>query len=257
VSYEVTAIRYGDQMFPGPAVFWSRRWFEWVRLDLYFWLVRGNGRTVLVDTGMSADHCEAVNAHVTGWIGNEAALRVTVEPLDALAALGVAPEDVDHVVITHAHLDHVSNVAKFPNATFVTSRRGFQWILDPPHPVLVNEIAVPPHAVRFLDEDARAAGRLRLTEDREEVLPGLVTVRTGGHTFDHQVVLIDTAVGRVGLAVDNAMMYESLESMIPCGSPHDLEAAIESLELLAREADLIVPGHDPAVTARFPGGRIA
>ena len=160
-------------------------------------------------------------------------------------------------MLTHTHLDHVCNVAKFPNATFVTSRRGFEWITNPPFPQLVNNVAIPEHAIKFLTDEAQPAGRLRLTDDREEVLPGLTTIRVGGHTFDHQIVLIETAKGRVGLIVDNAPLYANLEAMVPIGSPFDVIAACESLKLIHEEADIVIPGHDPDVSNRYEGGRIA
>jgi hypothetical protein len=45
--------------------------------------------------------------------------------------------------------------------------------------------------------------------------------------------------------------------MVPIGSPFDILAAMESLRLIHDEADIVVPGHDPDVTSRFEGGRIA
>lgn len=257
MTYRVTAIKYGNQRYPGPAVFFFSRWFEWIYLDFYFWLVQGEGRTVLIDVGMSQEHADVANPYLHKFVGGEATINITRDPIDALADYGVAAQDVDHVILTHTHLDHICNVAKFPRATFVTSRRGFEWVTNPPFPSLISKVAIPEHAMRFLIDEAQPAGRLRLTEDREEVFPGLVTVRTGGHTFDHQIVLVDTEKGRVGLIVDNAPTYANLDTMVPIGSPFDVVAAMESLRLINEEADIVVPGHDPDVTTRFEHGRIA
>lgn len=255
-TYRVTALKYGHQLYPGPAVLWFDRWFSYVRMDLYLWLVQGDRRTVLVDTGMSEEHAKEVNSAIRAAMGTQGGLIVEEDPLSVLGRHGVTADSVDTVIISHAHIDHVSNVDKFPNAEFVTSEHGFNWISDPPFPDLISPIAVPPHAISFLRE-ARRAGRLRLTRDDEEVLPGVRTIRTGGHTIDHQSVLIDTSKGTVGLAVDNAPMYQNLERDQPVGCPFDLIAAAEAIRSLKQQADILIPGHDPQVTDRHANGRIA
>ncbi|MGI8827647.1 MAG: N-acyl homoserine lactonase family protein [Chloroflexota bacterium] len=255
--YRVTALKYGCQYYPGPAIYWFSSWFEWIYLDFYFWLVQSDEHTVLVDVGMSQEHADRANPAIGRAIGEKAHIKITEDPLAVLAREQISPNDVDYVIITHTHLDHVSNVSKFPRATFITSRTGLEWVSAPPYDGLRNPLAVPQDALEFLNKDAKRDGRLRVTDDREEVLPGIVTVRTGGHTVDHQIVLIETERGTVGLIVDNAPTYANLDKNIPVGCPFDIVAATASLELMAREADIVVPGHDPAVTDRFPYGRIA
>jgi glyoxylase-like metal-dependent hydrolase (beta-lactamase superfamily II) len=257
VNYRVTALNYGSQNYPGPAVFYFGKWMEWIYLEFFFWLVQSDEHTILVDVGMSQEHADEANPFITKFVGEEAEIKVFKDPLDALAEHGVKPEDVDYVILTHTHLDHICNVAKYPRATFITSKRGFEWVRNPPYASLVNPVATPKHAMDFLADTASAEGRLRLTEDREEVLPGITTVRTSGHAFDHQYVLIDTEKGRVGLIVDNAPLYANLETNTPVGSPLDVVAALDALKAIAAEADIVVPGHDPDVLVRHPGGRIA
>ncbi len=255
--YEVTAIKYGRQTYPGPAVFWFTRWFEWIELDCYFWLIRGNGLTALVDVGMSQEHADRANPVITAAVGSQAAIEIIEDPLVALQRRGVSPQEVDYIILTHTHLDHISNVAKFPRATYFISRGGLEWIMNPSHPELINPVVVPPDALRFLTTQVADDGRLRLNDDREEILPGITTIRTGGHSIDHQAVVIDSTSGKIGLIVDEAMLYANLEHRIPTGSPFNLLSAATAIDVLMAEADIVVPGHDPLVTDRFPDGRIA
>ncbi len=98
-----------------------------VNSALQTWLVRSEGRTILVDTGVG-NHKERPYAQV--WSRRE------TDFLDNLARAGVAPEDVDLVVNTHLHIDHVGWntrlrdrewVPTFPNATYVMPKADFDF----------------------------------------------------------------------------------------------------------------------------------
>lgn len=91
------------------------------------WLLRSDGRTILVDTGVG-NHKDRPYAAV--WS------RLDTAFLDNLAAAGVRPEDVDLVINTHLHIDHVgwntrldgrSWVPTFPNATYLMTQQDFEF----------------------------------------------------------------------------------------------------------------------------------
>lgn len=91
------------------------------------WLLRSEGRTILVDTGVG-NHKD--RPYVAVWN------RLDTAYLANLAAAGVRPEDVDVVVNTHLHIDHVgwntrldgrTWVPTFPNATYLMPRRDFDF----------------------------------------------------------------------------------------------------------------------------------
>ncbi|MEY9855023.1 hypothetical protein ABH935_000622 [Catenulispora sp. GAS73] len=94
---------------------------------LQSWLLHSEGRTILVDTGVG-NHKD--RPYAAGWS------RLDTDYLDNLAAAGVRPEDVDIVVNTHLHIDHVgwntyldgrTWVPTFPNATYLMPRRDFDF----------------------------------------------------------------------------------------------------------------------------------
>ncbi|MDJ1135075.1 MBL fold metallo-hydrolase [Streptomyces iconiensis] len=91
------------------------------------WVVRSEGRTILVDTGLG-NHKE--RSYMPAWT------HLETDFLDRLAAAGVRPEDVDVVVNTHVHADHVGWnttlrdrewVPTFPNATYLIHRDDFEY----------------------------------------------------------------------------------------------------------------------------------
>ena len=138
----------------------------------------GGGPSVLVDTGMGPgphDH--------TGQPG---------ELIDSLNALGVSPKDIEIVVITHTHGDHIGwNVsydgdqarATFPNARYLIARADWDHYSLPE-----NSNEAFEHSVKPLE----ALGVLELVSGVHEILPGVSTLPTNGHTPGHQCVLVES-----------------------------------------------------------------
>ena len=125
----------------------------------------------------------------------------------ALAEAGVAAEDIDIVLASHLHWDHVGGftkigtngaiVPRFPNAKYVAHRAEWE---DATHPHERNRAS-------YLQQDfvpLKQAGVLTLVDDGAEIIPGVKYRRSGGHTAHHQVVMIESG-GKT--AVFTADMY--------------------------------------------------
>lgn len=146
---------------------------EWVLRFHCFLLRIAKGPTVLVDTGIGEANSPAASwAPVPGRLG------------EALAEVGVAPADVDIVVLTHLHSDHASGAVlegkpAYPNARYVVQQRELDW-LPPANPVVT-------HAVQPL----REAGCLDATDGQARLAPDVEIVPTPGHTPGHQSVILD------------------------------------------------------------------
>lgn len=247
-AYEVTAIRYGSlrahrsELFHG---FERGEPDKEIEMAYYLWLLRDSSRTVLVDTGFDP----AVAAR-RGRV-------CEVEPLAALAAHGVAPEQVDAVVITHFHYDHIGNVGAFPAAELIVSRRELEFWTGPAAREPRFATHVEPAEVEAVAA-AVASGRGRTTAGEEEVLPGVRSVEVGGHSPGQLVLVVSTGAGSVVLASDALHFYAELEGR-PFAIQADLgaaEVAYRRIEALAEEPGAVVfAGHDPLVLRRFPGGR--
>jgi glyoxylase-like metal-dependent hydrolase (beta-lactamase superfamily II) len=147
--------------------------------------VEARGRRIVVDTGMGT---RLTDRQRRFWrIQNEGGL------LRGLAALGVAPEQIDLVINTHLHSDHCGGntrwrspedhtvVPTFPNAEYVVQRQEYE---DASHP---NERTAATYIAENF-EPLRASGQLRLLEGDTELLPGVVGMVTPGHTPGHMSV---------------------------------------------------------------------
>ena len=194
----------GGAMFGSvPKVLWERRApadeKNRIMLGLRPLLVRTPEHTVLIDAGISAKMSE-----------KEAAIyaidrRPGLE--GALAEAGVAVGDVDVVIASHLHFDHVGGlttrladgaiVPTFPRATHHIRRAEWE---DATHPHERNRASYLPDNFVPLEQ----AGIVSFHDEDTELLPGIRAVRTGGHTMHHELIRLESG-GRVGVFVADLM----------------------------------------------------
>jgi methylmalonyl-CoA epimerase len=161
-------------------------------------VVRG-AQTLLIDAGCG-DKMDARSADIYG-------LERTYHLDHALADAGLTADDIDIVVASHLHFDHVGGftrrdeqgrlVPRFPKARYVAHRQ--EWH-DATHPHERNRAS-------YLQENfvpLMEAGVVSLVEDEAEIMPGVRYRRSGGHTAHHQVVMI---ASQGEMAVFAADMY--------------------------------------------------
>jgi glyoxylase-like metal-dependent hydrolase (beta-lactamase superfamily II) len=173
------------------------------------------------------------------------------DPLTALKIAGVEPKDVTHLILTHAHFDHVGNVDKFPNAKVYIHRKELAWVMALPS----WSIGYGPFSVEKLQRIWKQL--VPLEGDFVEVLPGIETVYAGGHSAGSLAVCVDTKKGKVCLCGDNCFLYENIEKRTPIGLTNNLYESLAFMEKLPALGDILIPGHDPLFFERFPGGVIA
>ena len=207
-----------------------------VDLPFSFVLAKNDQRVVLVDTGfMRAGSGEAM--------AEKFAIADWVSPLRLLATLGVTPEQVTDIVLTHAHYDHMGSIEKFPHAhIYLQKRELLQWV----------EVMALPKQFGFLtaalDPDdihellfAASAHRVTLLEgDQHNVLPGIhVVLGADSHTFGSQYVRINTRErGEVIVAGDCAYSYANFTGLDGSGTYIPLGFGVgshyESLKVIDR-----------------------
>ena len=150
-----------------------------LRLSFIQYLIDDGERLILVDTGPA------------GRIGD-----ATGRLPSALDAVGIAPEDIDAVILTHTHFDHISgaiagNRAVFPNAEVYVDRRDIAYFTDP-----AKKSAAPDFLQSSFDTTALLVDlypRLQQIEGDHRILPGIETVDLTGHTPGHIGVRISDA----------------------------------------------------------------
>jgi glyoxylase-like metal-dependent hydrolase (beta-lactamase superfamily II) len=257
MGYEVQVLRMGRCEVAGPEVYWMSHWNEWVELCFWMVVIRGNGVTAIINTGPPAD-LAALNERWSAAFGERGKLvrREDERPLAALDSLGIAPEQVDHVLVTPLQIYATANIQAFENARVCLSRRG--WIEDfhaekfPMH--VPRELRLSDETLRYLLFQGR--DRLRLLEDEDEILPGLRCFWAGVHHRSSMVYLIETARGTVAVS-DCVFKYRNIETMQPLGIQESLEEFYVTCNRIKRDADIFIPLYEPEVIDRHPGGKIA
>jgi glyoxylase-like metal-dependent hydrolase (beta-lactamase superfamily II) len=249
--YEIYALRYAVlPSFPVRGLVEGADSARRLDIAMTVWLLRdAGGRNVLVDAGFYRDSL------VRRWKP-----RDYVSPAEALQRVGLRPEDITDVVVTHLHWDHADGVDLFPKARIWLQREEFDYYTTGAGRS-GNTGVTPDDAALFMR--LKEEGRLQLVDgDGQRILPG-ITVYTGGrHTYASQYAGVETEAGTAIIASDNLYLYENLERHAPIAQTFDREAnlrAQDRMRSLAASPRLIVPGHDPEVFVRFPepGGGVA
>lgn len=242
---EVYAIRYGTLELARSAFFFDFAAYgeadAIMQMDYLYFVVRTPSETMLVDCGF-----DPAVARRRG--------RTSLVDIDeGLAAVDLTVADIDRVILTHFHYDHIGNLARFGAAHLVAQASEVRFWQSPV--ARRRRFAEVAEAAELAVIDAALAeGRLLAVEGSTELVSGVHTELVGGHTPGQQLILVDTAVGRVVLASDALHCYEEMELDRPFHHFSDLAAtyrAFDRLRELEAEGAAIVAGHDPAVATRF------
>lgn len=242
-DYEVYAIRYARRD--------ARRAEHFVGgdphdapmpMDYFVWLIRNQERTIVVDTGFTAE------------VAAKRKREYIRTPKAALALMGVKSEEVRECVITHMHYDHVGTYFDFPQAQFHIQDEEMRYVTGRymrharfAHSMEIEDVV---GMVRALYK-----GRLSFHNGVDEIAPGVSVHHIGGHTPGLQSVRVHTKRGWVAVASDATHYYEHFETGRCFTSIVDLAGTLEGYDKLRRMADSprhVVPGHDPLVMARYP-----
>jgi glyoxylase-like metal-dependent hydrolase (beta-lactamase superfamily II) len=162
------------------------------RLIVRTWLVRSRAGILLVDTGLGPETSATMS-----WFPEPGRLR------DALSSVGVVPADIETVVISHVHDDHVGGAVAgdgtpaFPNARYLLQRADLEalesWASSNEEDRVIFEQMVEP---------LRAAGQLDTLEGDHRLDPELSLHLAPGHTPGHQVLRVASGEDRLLISAD-------------------------------------------------------
>jgi glyoxylase-like metal-dependent hydrolase (beta-lactamase superfamily II) len=239
--YDVYALKYGERDTTACQFFYRESSHTPITLHYFVWLIMGGPHPILVDTGFLDDDAQARG------------IRNYVSPAEVVRRAGVRPEDVPTALITHLHYDHWAGHSLFPNAEYWIQRDEVAFWMGPFGRTTAFRQSANVNALAGL-VTLNYANRVRIIEGQQEVLPGIVLHRVGGHTAGLQIVTVQTRRGPVVLTSDASHFYRNVETGQPVQiitSLPEMLTAFDTIHALAGAQKMIVAGHDPAVADRF------
>ena len=208
-------------------------------------LVRTGSENILIETGIG-NRLDTKQRDIFG-------VEQPKTLMDRLEALSVKPEDIDIVICSHLHFDHVGwntieekgrFIPTFSKATYIIQRAEWEAAV---HPNIRTEMNYSKEHFLPLDEH----GVLRVVEDEEMITDGIQVLHTGGHTDGHQVIKIESE-GRTALFLaDLVPMISHIK--IPYVMSYDLYPmqTIQAKEKILKQAHeeewLLIFVHSPTV----------
>ncbi len=257
MTYHVQVLKMGQCDVPGPEVYWMSHWGGWETLYFYMVVIRGEGKTLVINTGPPPD-LEQLNPFWRAALGErgEMVRREEERPENALRRLGMEPAEVDYVLITPLQSYATANIPMFRNAQICISQKG--WIEDfhaPRYPIhQPRKLRLPDDVLIYLT--IAAPERLRLLGDEEVILPGVKVFWAGVHHRSSMAYCIDTTKGMV-IASDCFFKYPNIEEDRPLGILESMEECHSTYARIKREGNILIPLYDPTVLERYPHGEIA
>jgi N-acyl homoserine lactone hydrolase len=231
----VKAIRSGNLTVDRSSLIYGRHFGEQTTVPIWVTAIVGGEKKILVDSGI----------HDRAWVDeNIAPCRQAPEEQLGRAlreVVGWQLDDVDIVVNTHLHYDHCGGNALFPNAEFYVQAPEWLFSAKPlaTQGAFYQEFLIGRQSLDFF--------RWKFMTGIYDVIPGVRAFPTPGHTPGHQSVAVRTHDGTVVITGDCANCAENVFDEVPVGIVYDTGKEIESLRLIKKIADFILPGHDPLV----------
>jgi glyoxylase-like metal-dependent hydrolase (beta-lactamase superfamily II) len=241
----------------------------YVKLPYCYAVIKGNGHVAMVDVGFN-------DKDYGKHLGDKFGVQNWRSPRKVLAGIGLTPEVVDTVFITHAHFDHFGNVEDFPNATFYIQEREiakWTWAMSLPNRLRWMMVAVDPGDIVRGVELARQKRLICVDGPMADVLPDIdLHVAYDSHTFASMwvevrndgrrqsrdawvlagdLVYVFDNIDGPGAVVDLDKMYVPVG--LALGSQQNLIMATEEMmKQVGYEARRVIPIHEERLKDIFP-----
>jgi glyoxylase-like metal-dependent hydrolase (beta-lactamase superfamily II) len=245
-KYDVYAVRFATLAnFPVSSLVAGADRARRMDIAMMIWVLKGaDGRVALVDSGF---HREQYFRQFT--------VRDYIKPSEAITPLGLKPDDITDIFLTHMHWDHAGGVDLFPSARL--------WIQKDEYDYYTSDAWQSRTTHGGIDADdvlevvrRNTQGKVSFVRgDDDTSLSGIGFGVGGKHTWQSQFVTVQLRERVAVVASDNMYLYENLDAHSPIAQTLDAASnlrAQDRMRSIAGEPRLLIPGHDPAVFTRFP-----
>ena len=155
--------------------------------------------------------------------------------IEELEKVGLKPNNISSVILTHSHWDHSQNVDLFPNAEIFVHKKEMEYAENPRN----NDWATPKYFNKTIENH-----KINIITEETEIEPGIRIIETPGHTRGHISVVVSTNEGNIVIAGDSLTDAFSLQRGAPGLIFWSKKEASESIEKIRNIASIVYPGHD-------------
>ncbi len=195
------------QGFPGTI---TRGYMSWSSI-VY---VESGGHKILFDTGGMSEHTQLPKV---------------------FKARGLSMDDIDMLVLSHFHHDHVMNYEYFPKARILLHEKEAAWVLSDP-----DDWPIP----KYLFPVVEKTGRLELIAKDEEIAPGVTTLHSPGHTPGCMSLVARGADRPVTVLAGDAIKNLTELATGEVAMSHDNAVSAQTIRKIRDIAAIVIPGHD-------------
>ena len=242
--YEVYALKYGarSDRVRADSYLLDKRPNEPDAIEYFFWVIRNDDRLIVVDCGFDAESAKRLNR------------KPFDDPATILKQFGVDAADVETLVVTHMHFDHVGALPAFSKAKFHLQVADLAYATGPS--MNYQYLRYPYERVQVAQMvDYLHAGRVVFHDGDSKLAPGITLHRIDGHARGQQAVRVNTKRGNLVLASDAAAFVEHFIDYKLSPILVDAEAMLKGYDRLyelADSEDHIITGHDPLTSVLYP-----
>ena len=205
---DIIPIEYGKSVLPESWIFENGAENKFRPIIFRIYLIKTENRLILVDTG-----CETMpDFDMKDFIG----------PIKALNNIGISPEEINDLIITHAHHDHIECAKYFKNAVIYIQKDEYET------------------GKGYLTENLN----IRTFEEEMQVCNGIKAVKIGGHSKGSSIVEITDADKPCIIAGDECYMRECLIKQLPTGASYNREKSRAFIQKYGKGGYTVLLCHD-------------
>jgi N-acyl homoserine lactone hydrolase len=225
-----------------PKILFGKKWMK--EMPIWTWVIETPTGNYLIDTGETADFFNPLHlSNKADNYVNRKILRINIsreQEIDQqLKEIGLSSGNIDVVILTHMHIDHIDGVKYFPHSKFLVSK------LDREKPYGIPLSVLPTwfksEKIDYRKSDYGFTGGFKISNELE-------IIATPGHTLGHQSVMLSVDNCKIIFAGDMTFNEHQLKNNIVGGINMQISKSKESIKQMqqfSRENNLIyLPSHD-------------
>ncbi len=206
---------------------------------MMYWLIQTRDRNILVDVGSGTDFAKRYQKYQA--------------PDAMLSKVGLKPSDIETIILTHPHFDHLDGMDFFKKSKVLIQRAAFRYAVEesPEFRYFRNSL-YPRKKDTYTLVDLMWDNRLKLLDGDKELFPGIKLIRVDGHYPGLQMVVVNTGGKPVVIAGDAVHVYDNIEKDRPMGLfQGEVRDVVKAYETIREFDGIVLSGHDNKVGERF------